>query len=476
LWAYAEQSGTSVLSGGGTFDAISATVESESGFSVGATEHVTGLTLDSSINGSATINASANFTGLYIKSNGKDWFNGIWTTGCANDWKLRNGATIDNTSADLLTITEATTAFSGALTTGTSGGTSGQVNFVASDNDQGSVTISTDDELLFTNFSGGISVGVPLKIGAADYTIDIAGVTFNSNLLSNSESLTDLTSVWQSNTDNPIVSGNMIFARSRDTEASPDPVIDGDELGMIIFCGHDGTDYNFSSAIEAVVDETTVAADEMGGALKFSTCLEGTNTLVERLRIENDGDIRISKTSNAGIVNTTSIGELQFWGNDDTGDADEIAGQIEVIGTGTWTDGAEDAKMVLNAANDGVLNTDQLVLNTDGSISASGNLTTSGHLTMLTYKDDDIDDNDTYNLPDGVQGHGIVFISNDTNEEGGTFGFFDDNPCLISVSANCQEADADNKLVIMDGGDTVQIKNTLGDNYKLTLTIWYYTP
>jgi len=100
LWAYAEQSGTSVLSGGGTFDAISATVESGSGFTVGATEHVTGLTLDSSINGSATINASANFAGLYIKSNGKDWFNGIWTTGCANDWKLHSGNTINNSSAD----------------------------------------------------------------------------------------------------------------------------------------------------------------------------------------------------------------------------------------------------------------------------------------------------------------------------------------------------------------------------------------
>ena len=115
LWAYAEQSGTSVLSGNGTFDAINATVESESGFSVGATEQVTGLTLDSSINGSATINASANFTGLYIKSNGKDWFNGIWTTGCANDWKLRNGATIDNTDANTLTITEQDIDFVGNL-------------------------------------------------------------------------------------------------------------------------------------------------------------------------------------------------------------------------------------------------------------------------------------------------------------------------------------------------------------------------
>jgi len=144
---------------------------------------------------------------------------------------------------------------------------------------------------------GQSSFGAPVKIDAADYTIDISGATFNANILSNSESITDLTSVWQSNTDNPIVSGNMIFARSRDTEASPDPVIDGDELGMIIFCGYDGTDYNFSSAIEAVVDETTVASDEMGGALKFSTCAEGTNSLLERIKIDSGGNISIGATT-----------------------------------------------------------------------------------------------------------------------------------------------------------------------------------
>ena len=115
LWAYAEQSGTSVLSGGGTFDAISAAIESAAGFEAGATEHVTGVTIDSSIDASATINASTNFSGIYIKSNGKDWFDGIHITGATNDIKLKNGATINNTSADLLTITEVATNFTGNL-------------------------------------------------------------------------------------------------------------------------------------------------------------------------------------------------------------------------------------------------------------------------------------------------------------------------------------------------------------------------
>ena len=115
LWAYAEQSGTSTLSGNGTFDAISACVESESGFTVGATEHVTGITIDASIHASASINASANYSGLYIKSNGKDWFDGIKITGCDNDIKLKNGATINNIRSGNLTITEDTVAVVGVL-------------------------------------------------------------------------------------------------------------------------------------------------------------------------------------------------------------------------------------------------------------------------------------------------------------------------------------------------------------------------
>jgi len=100
LWAYAEQSGESTLSGGGTFDAISATVESGEHFTVGATEQVTGLTVDASIHASATIDASANYSGIYIKSNGLDWFDGIKITGVDNDLKLHSGNTINNPSAD----------------------------------------------------------------------------------------------------------------------------------------------------------------------------------------------------------------------------------------------------------------------------------------------------------------------------------------------------------------------------------------
>ena len=106
LWAYAEQSGVSTQSDAGTFDAITATVESEATYVVGATEQISGITLDSSINAGATIDGSANFSAVYIKSNGKDWFNGIYITGCDNAILFDGGATIDQSAADTLTFTE----------------------------------------------------------------------------------------------------------------------------------------------------------------------------------------------------------------------------------------------------------------------------------------------------------------------------------------------------------------------------------
>ena len=96
IWAYAEQSGTSAMTGTGTFDGISASVESEAGFSALATNHITGGTFDSSINAGATINAAANFSAIYVKSNGLDWFNGIRFSGVDIDIRGQNDETIDN--------------------------------------------------------------------------------------------------------------------------------------------------------------------------------------------------------------------------------------------------------------------------------------------------------------------------------------------------------------------------------------------
>ena len=98
LWAYAEQSGTSELSGTGTFNAISATVESGVNFTVGASNNISCIIADGSINSGAsgTIDASAKYAGLYIKSNGLDFYYGIDINGVDDDIKFQNGEILTN--------------------------------------------------------------------------------------------------------------------------------------------------------------------------------------------------------------------------------------------------------------------------------------------------------------------------------------------------------------------------------------------
>ncbi|MEE9365884.1 MAG: hypothetical protein V3W44_04270 [Dehalococcoidales bacterium] len=72
------------------------------------------------------------------------------------------------------------------------------------------------------------------------------------------------------------------------------------------------------------------------------------------------------------IVNTTIIGTLQIFGDDDTAGADEIAFELVTTATSTWTNGDEDSQAVLSVLNNGVLNANQFVLHTDGTVSTSG--------------------------------------------------------------------------------------------------------
>jgi hypothetical protein len=79
------------------------------------------------------------------------------------------------------------------------------------------------------------------------------------------------------------------------------------------------------------------------------------------------------QADDTAIVNGTVIGSLQFYGDDDTASADAVAASIVATSTGTWTDGAEDGRLEFSVADNGVLNDDQLVLATDGTVTTSAN-------------------------------------------------------------------------------------------------------
>jgi hypothetical protein len=70
----------------------------------------------------------------------------------------------------------------------------------------------------------------------------------------------------------------------------------GDELGNIYFAGADGTDIEcIGAAIFAEVDGTP-GANDMPGRLVFSTTADGAASPTERMRLTNDGYLRVSRS------------------------------------------------------------------------------------------------------------------------------------------------------------------------------------
>ena len=112
----------------------------------------------------------------------------------------------------------------------------------------------------------------------------------------------------------------------------------------------------------------------------------------------------------------------------------------------------------------------------DNTFAFSPNAGAFGTLKMRTYQDADWDDLETITLPDTAIGFGNIAAGTDGSMEGAFFNFFDDDPTLVSNTANTQTTDADNKLVIFTDGGVTTIKNQLGNNQVLTMTVWYYIP
>ena len=89
------------------------------------------------------------------------------------------------------------------------------------------------------------------------------------------------------------------------------------DLGMINFVGNDGTNFETAALISSFADGTP-AAGSMPGALRFSLTPSGSTVPIERMRITNEGYVRINRTtslfteqfvvqSDASTVNPMSV-------------------------------------------------------------------------------------------------------------------------------------------------------------------------
>jgi len=87
---------------------------------------------------------------------------------------------------------------------------------------------------------------------------------------------------------------NLLFSKSRvSTKGDTTVLLNGDQMGRLIFSGADGTDLQTTGAsIEAEVDGVP-GSNDMPGRIVFSTTANGESSPTERMRIDSDGNVGI---------------------------------------------------------------------------------------------------------------------------------------------------------------------------------------
>jgi len=124
--------------------------------------------------------------------------------------------------------------------------------------------------------------------------------------------------------------GYFQFAKSRGSSVGSKTVVaSGDSLGSIRFNGADGTGFIAAAEINGEVDGTP-GTNDMPGRLVFSTTADGANSPTERMRISQNGQVRVSNalepllllsTSSAGTTNYILAGNnsattsVYIWSN-----------------------------------------------------------------------------------------------------------------------------------------------------------------
>ncbi|NBU34654.1 hypothetical protein EBS40_08585, partial [bacterium] len=86
-------------------------------------------------------------------------------------------------------------------------------------------------------------------------------------------------------------------------------VQNNDNLGFLVWSGANGTGYTSAASINAAVDGTPGASNDMPGRLLFSTTADGSGTLSERMRIDSSGRVGIG--TGVPLTRTTVVGAGQ---------------------------------------------------------------------------------------------------------------------------------------------------------------------
>jgi hypothetical protein len=87
-------------------------------------------------------------------------------------------------------------------------------------------------------------------------------------------------------------------------------VQNGDELGVILFSGANGSGFDDAASIQAAVDDAPGPTNDMPGRLAFFTKADGSASLSERMRITNAGKVGIGTGSPYASLDVSSSFQL----------------------------------------------------------------------------------------------------------------------------------------------------------------------
>jgi hypothetical protein len=96
--------------------------------------------------------------------------------------------------------------------------------------------------------------------------------------------------------------------KSRGVTAGTNTIVQsGDGLGQLDFYGANGTGFTRGAFINATVDGTPGASNDMPTALTFATTADGSGSPTERMRIDSSGNISIGTGTSGGRLTTQAV-------------------------------------------------------------------------------------------------------------------------------------------------------------------------
>lgn len=158
------------------------------------------------------------------------------------------------------------------------------------------------------------------------------GTTAPAQLLDITANSTAIAQLSRYSTDTS--SAAQLIRKSRGTLAAPTIVSSGDTAGTIAYQAYDGAAFQSIAQVEAAVDGTPGAGDTPGRYV-ISTTPDGSATLVERVRINNSGNVIIG----SGEASATTTGNT-LRAPDRTGTNAAGANLVIAAGNGTGTGGS----------------------------------------------------------------------------------------------------------------------------------------